>query len=280
MKLKIRHDNSYSGWKLQYCRRLILFMCGFFASQTYEMTMTPKSQTLNEEELDTLNVDGKLLGKEDKKKSKCETDYWEKKKKEEGVLNNGHYAAFFTEYVNLTKEFYDDKKVLDIGCGPRGSLEWMKKAKSRVCVDPLAHRYGNLGSFSHDMMYLFAGAESIPIPSMSFDVVTSINNLDHVTDVDASVKEIARLVRVGGHFVLIVELHTKPKPCEPQAINVDIDKDFEKLGFEMVWTKRTEYKNDKCKVAGTGALSRCPEFDTENKEKRDSFLGLVMKKVK
>lgn len=276
---------SYRCSQLANYKGVLFFMIGFFMSRTFDMIMLKgNSDSLTKISHDeTLKVNSdhvKILGVEDPTKSKCETDYWERKKKEEGVLQNKHYETFFTKYFELTKEFYTDKKVLDIGCGPRGSLEWMKDAKSRICVDPLAHTYGDLGSYSHDMLYVFSGAENIPFPSQSFDVVTSINNLDHVTDVDASVKEIARLVRVGGHFLLIVELHTKPKPCEPQAISSDLEKDFEKLGFEVTWKKRAEYSKPSCTIRGTAALHDCPEFDVKNKEKRPSFLGLVMKKVK
>lgn len=220
-----------------------------------------------------------VIEKEDHLKSECEIKYWKKVKDREGDFSNGHYRYLFTSLVNISDDFYDYKKVLDIGCGPRGSLEWMRKAKQTICVDPLADQYGKLGSASHDMTYLISGAESIPFPSGSFDVVTSINNLDHVSDVAQSIKEIARLVRVDGHFVLAVELHEKPTLCEPRAISPNISFSFEEVGFELVWTKRVEYKNSKCDRTGTGVLANCPVFDEHDKSSRNSFLGLVMKKI-
>ena len=44
---------------------------------------------------------------------------------EKGILNNKHYEQFYTEIFDLDKNFYNDKIILDIGCGPRGSLEWI-----------------------------------------------------------------------------------------------------------------------------------------------------------
>jgi hypothetical protein len=43
-------------------------------------------------------------------------------------------------------DFFKGKKFLDIGCGPRGSLEWASQATTRVCADPLAVQYGKLGA--------------------------------------------------------------------------------------------------------------------------------------
>ena len=58
----------------------------------------------------------------------------------------------------------------------------MTNAKSRTCVDPLALEYGRLGANKHDTVYVMSGVEKMPLLNSSFDVVTSINNFDHVTD--------------------------------------------------------------------------------------------------
>ena len=40
------------------------------------------------------------------------------------------------KYFNLDKSFYKNKRILDVGCGPRGSLEWDDMALERVGLDP------------------------------------------------------------------------------------------------------------------------------------------------
>ena len=50
---------------------------------------------------------------------------------EEGTLKNSWYVDTFTRRVGIEKDFYHNKKILDIGCGPRGSLEWADMAAER-----------------------------------------------------------------------------------------------------------------------------------------------------
>lgn len=71
--------------------------------------------------------------------------YWKFVKREEKALSSKHYHQFFTNYFNLNNDFYKDKKILDIGCGPRGSLEWAAVATERVGLDLLANEYLKLG---------------------------------------------------------------------------------------------------------------------------------------
>ena len=39
-----------------------------------------------------------------------------------------HYEHFFTAFFGLTRADYAGKRLLDIGCGPCGSLEWAAEA--------------------------------------------------------------------------------------------------------------------------------------------------------
>eukprot|EP00215_Chloropicon_roscoffensis_P009697 CAMPEP_0196645382 /NCGR_PEP_ID=MMETSP1085-20130531/8460_1 /TAXON_ID=41879 ORGANISM="Pycnococcus sp, Strain CCMP1998" /NCGR_SAMPLE_ID=MMETSP1085 /ASSEMBLY_ACC=CAM_ASM_000807 /LENGTH=159 /DNA_ID=CAMNT_0041974983 /DNA_START=320 /DNA_END=799 /DNA_ORIENTATION=+ len=116
---------------------------------------------------------------EDPVKQRCEMDYWEAvSKREHGTMGNTHYKKIYTDFFGIDATFYDGKKFLDVGCGPRGSLEWAKTSVERVCVDPLARKYGLLGADAHDMVYVQAGVEEMPFPDNSFDVIASINVSD------------------------------------------------------------------------------------------------------
>ncbi|NIQ15431.1 MAG: hypothetical protein GTO02_13850, partial [Candidatus Dadabacteria bacterium] len=63
-----------------------------------------------------------------KEKTHYEFAYWEERKKAEGILGNQHYEYFYTLHFNLNAISYNRKSILDIGCGPRGSLEWANMA--------------------------------------------------------------------------------------------------------------------------------------------------------
>lgn len=148
--------------------------------------------------------------------------YWRSRLAEEKQFGNSFYGRMFTRSVGLRYDFYAGKRILDVGCGPRGSLEWATHAAERVGVDVLVGRYRRFGIESHSMRYVEAGAEDMPFEDGYFDVVTSFNALDHVEDVRASLREMARVLRPGGMLVLVVDIHRRPTVAEPHALPWDL----------------------------------------------------------
>jgi glycosyltransferase involved in cell wall biosynthesis/SAM-dependent methyltransferase len=138
------------------------------------------------------------------------------------VLKNTHFEYFYTTHFGLDRAFYEGKKVLDVGCGPRGSLEWADMAAQRVGLDPLAHAYREVGTAQHRMIYVAAGAEAIPFPDGHFDLVTSFNSLDHVDDLDRAIGEITRVLARGGLFLLLTDIRDRPTIREPQVFSADV----------------------------------------------------------
>ena len=80
--------------------------------------------------------------------------YWKSQNFNEGVLKNDHYEYFYTTHFGINKSFYDRKIIMDVGCGPRGSLEWAKNSKRKIGLDPLANDYLKLGVDKHSMEYI------------------------------------------------------------------------------------------------------------------------------
>lgn len=154
-------------------------------------------------------------------KEVAELLYWKRTAKAEGVLSNAHYAHFYTTHFGLSDANYAGKTVLDIGCGPRGSLEWATMAARRIGVDPLANDYLRLGARNHAMEYIAAPCEAIPLDAGSCDIVCAFNSLDHVVDPTAAIAEIKRVTRRGGLFLLLVEVNHAPTVCEPHELTPD-----------------------------------------------------------
>jgi SAM-dependent methyltransferase len=160
------------------------------------------------------------------RKAKQELAFWESRVRQQGVLTNDHFEFFFTTHFDLTRDFYRNKKLLDIGCGPRGSLEWAVGASLRIGLDPLAEAYQRLGAGAHSMCYVVGGAERIPFPNGCFDVVSSFNSLDHVDDLDRAISEICRVVGPQGRFLLIADIHRRPTVLEPAAFSWNVLEPF------------------------------------------------------
>jgi 2-polyprenyl-3-methyl-5-hydroxy-6-metoxy-1,4-benzoquinol methylase len=154
-------------------------------------------------------------------KRRDELKYWRLRyAAESGKLRNDHYEPLYTTVFDLTKDDFRGKRVLDIGCGPRGSLEWADVASQRVGLDVLADDYRReLGAAKHNMEYRACGAEKIPFTDAYFDIVTCLNALDHVDDIAASIREIKRVTGPGGLFLLSVETDHPPTPTEPVTVD-------------------------------------------------------------
>lgn len=137
-----------------------------------------------------------------------------------------HYEQFFTTFFGLSKADYAGKAMLDIGCGPCGSLEWADSAAIRVGLDPLADDYRKLANDTQTMSYAAAPSEAIPFPDGHFDCVSTFNSLDHVDDVAATVAEIKRVTKAGGRVLLIVEIGHAPTPTEPHHLDESVVEAF------------------------------------------------------
>lgn len=163
--------------------------------------------------------------------------HWLYKYAEEGSLQNNHFQYYYTDHVGLDYKAYSEKRVLDIGCGPRGSLEWAENATKRVGVDPAKDLYQPLGISDQSMEYIDSKAENLPFEDESFDIVISGNSLDHVEDIDQSIEEIKRVTAHGGTFILITGVNEEETLQEPQTLTWDIIHRFEPE-FEVVYQDR------------------------------------------
>jgi SAM-dependent methyltransferase len=147
----------------------------------------------------------------------------------DGRLEGRSREEVFTMHVGLERGFYAGKRVLDIGCGPRRELDWAEMAAERVGLDPLADRYLKLlgAGAAERMRYVTGVAERIPFADGYFDIVASVNSLDHVQDVGRVAAEIKRVLRPGGTFVLLTELNHRPRLTEPQVFSWEVLELFE-----------------------------------------------------
>jgi len=155
-------------------------------------------------------------------KGEHELRYWSTVKEKEAVLHNSWYEYFYTTHFGLTRDDYGGKKVLDIGCGPRGSLEWADMAAIRIGLDPLADSYRALGADRHKMTYVAASSDAMPFPDGHFGIVCSFNSLDHVDDLEVTIQEIQRVTAEGGLFLLLTDVNHPPTVCEPVSFSWDI----------------------------------------------------------
>jgi ubiquinone/menaquinone biosynthesis C-methylase UbiE len=173
-------------------------------------------------------------------KAQAELAFWESRIRQQGTLSNDHFEYFYTTHFGFDKAYYRDKTILDIGCGPRGSLEWAPQSRMRIGLDPLAAAYRRLGTVRHGMHYVAGAAEHLPFPDACFDVVCSFNSLDHVDDLEKVIAEILRVVGTNGLFLLLTDIHRHPTILEPVALSWNVVEKFLPV-LEVVDQSHFEY---------------------------------------
>lgn len=179
--------------------------------------------------------------KQDLAKLTGELDFWMGLRREvTNLFQRGapRYQSFVTDHLDFDLNNFDNKHVLDIGCGPQGSLEGLSRTKIRIGLDPLAFSYRQLGNWNHEMEYVCGQAEEMPFCDGYFDIVSSMNSLDHVDNISPVVHEIMRVMAPGGYFLLFTETHSMPTLCEPTVFSWDILEQFTHL--EVLFKKHTE----------------------------------------
>jgi ubiquinone/menaquinone biosynthesis C-methylase UbiE len=200
--------------------------------------------------------------------------YWKTLRFAKRGLGNEHYAEFYTSHFGLDASFYEGKRILDIGCGPCGSLEWANLARQRIGLDPLAGKYLKLGTARHRMTYVQGYAESIPFPAGSFDVVSAFNSLDHVDDVQATLREIHRVLERDAVFLLITDVGHKPTPFEPQEFSWDIVESLQPL-FQAEIERHFERVHPRSLY---GSLYQGVAYDHSDSTSRYGILSAKLKK--
>jgi SAM-dependent methyltransferase len=82
-------------------------------------------------------------------------------------------------------------------------------------------------------------SKRIPFPDDHFEVVSTINALDHVDDLTRALAEIRRVVRPGGLWLLLVDVEHGPTETEPQRIGWDL---IERLAQDWEPVRRADYE--------------------------------------
>jgi SAM-dependent methyltransferase len=103
-----------------------------------------------------------------------------------------------------------DARILDLGCGPTCAAQLVPTGV-KTYLDPLMNDYMHHYAASlPDGAKVCSMAESLPAPSDSFDVVVSVNALDHMCRPEDVIAEVHRVLRDDGLFILGIFLHSPP----------------------------------------------------------------------
>jgi len=103
--------------------------------------------------------------------------------------------------VAVEKRLTPDMSVLDLGCGRTGGMErFWRRARVAVGIDPDLQ---SLADRPQGMAVLQGGGEHLPLADSSFDMVVSVWVLEHLEAPEKVFKEVARVLKPGGHFIFL-----------------------------------------------------------------------------
>jgi len=149
-----------------------------------------------------------------------------------------------------------NKNVLDIGSGPMGGILNFIESKSKTSIDPLNSEYLKYFKdfYNPNIDYVTGVGEKMPFKNDTFDLVTSVNALDHCEDPEKVLIETKRVLGKSGYLALSFCINLSiihPHPAHKISIDSEwlhniIDEDFETI-FEDIG-KYGWVKNEKGKV--------------------------------
>jgi SAM-dependent methyltransferase len=143
-------------------------------------------------------------------------------KKDSAILtwHKIHQEQKYLQDLMLTKDVFSGKKILDIGSGPIPSAT-VFEGSDLYCLDPLIGDYIKIGYPIHyykQTKFVCSNSENIPIEDSFFDVVISVNAIDHVNDFMKTASEIKRVLKPEGKLRMHVHYHKKTR-AEPMELN-------------------------------------------------------------
>lgn len=154
----------------------------------------------------TTSSDLKLTGERTLPGFKCE-NYWFKR----------HVAAYL-----YAAELSAGLATADIGCGEGyGTAMLAEKAKQVVGVDaaPEVVEHAQRKYGKHNLNFEVADAGSLGLPSGHFDLVVSLQVIEHLLTIEGFITEIERVLKPGGTAVITTPNRLKISPGSETPVN-------------------------------------------------------------
>jgi SAM-dependent methyltransferase len=93
-------------------------------------------------------------------------------------------------------------RILEIGCGRGAFARYLQDQGAEVVAADFSPRAVELARELGCRRSIVADIQDIPLPDQSFDLVISLETLEHVPDPDKGLQELVRVTKVGGRLLV------------------------------------------------------------------------------
>ena len=121
---------------------------------------------------------------------------------ERGITNRGNLQVNL-DFLKQTGLINAHQKVLELGCGTGNLAHFLRTTGVAVIGSDIAQTAINHARQCYpDMDFRAHSAEELPYEDGSFDIVMSFDVLEHLPNVDQHLREVRRVLKPGGCYLL------------------------------------------------------------------------------
>jgi ubiquinone/menaquinone biosynthesis C-methylase UbiE len=133
---------------------------------------------------------------------KAERRFWHRCSRDH--LTQETWRNTINRYFEIDFDFFANKDVLDIGCGPAGLVYYIPECRSRIGIEPMY--LSDILKYEPWKLKIVkrGNGEQLDFKDSSFDVVVCFNVLDHCIEPELVLKECYRTLRENGRVLLCV----------------------------------------------------------------------------
>lgn len=129
-------------------------------------------------------------------------------REQRNVWENQGRSPEFLDYLASVLAGFPCARYLEIGCGEGALLARLTNdEKWAIDLSTEALKRARTRTQAHLSVAL---AERLPFPSDYFGLVASIGVMEHYLDMDAAIQEIRRVLKPGGHYVVVTHVTLSP----------------------------------------------------------------------
>jgi SAM-dependent methyltransferase len=155
----------------------------------------------------------------------------------------GDDPEYVEQILPLTREHIAGaKRVLDIGTGEGQVARTVKDAgaESVIAIDRSTAMLEEAKARGGDITFLQADVANLPFDDASFDAVTTSLVLEHVEELDKSIREISRVLAPKGRFLLFINHPLLQTPNSGWIDDHILEEQYWRIGPYLVEDKTLE----------------------------------------